>query len=236
MSTAFQHAGLSRLATILLASSPAAAGQESGAQLRQAAVRLLADAAGVAHTMSRAPGLAALIGSARGVYIVPACDHAGPAVGAGSGSGVLVLRRRDGHWGNPAFYTTGGISIGLQAGGEAGPFALLLMNQKAVDHVRKRNNFSLRADAGLTVVNYARMAQGTTGGDVVAWSGAKGLFGNAATIAVDDIRYNQRLTQAHYGKPVNALDALDGSPQDPQAEPLRTALGERAEAVSAPDR
>lgn len=232
MSTAFMHAGLAGLAAILLASSQAAAGQERGAQRRQAAVHRLADAAGVAHTMSRAPGLAALIGSARGVYIVPACDHAGPALGAGSGSGVLVLRREDGHWGNPAFYTHGATGIARQRCGEAGPVVLLFMNQKAVDHVRQRNHFSLGAGTGLTVVNYARLVPERTAGDVVAWSGTTGLSGDAPAIAIKDIRYDRQLTQAYYDKPVSALQALDGSPQDPQAEQLRTALGERAEAIS----
>jgi lipid-binding SYLF domain-containing protein len=68
------------------------------------------------------------------------------------------------------------------------------------------------------------MARGTTTGDVVAWSGSKGLFGNAATVAVNDIRYNQRLTEAYYGKPVTALQAIDSTEPNPQADPLRRVL------------
>ncbi|BDT59581.1 lipoprotein [Massilia varians] len=198
---------------------------ETGAQRKETAARRVADAAGVARTMAATPAIAALLGRARGVYIVPTYGRAALGLGAEGGSGVLMTRHADGRWGNPVFYTIGGISLGLQAGAEGGPFALLLMNQKAVDHFRKRNNFSLNADAGLTVINYARMAQGTTAGDVVVWSGSKGLFGNAATIAIDGIRYNQRLTHAYYGKPITALEAMDGGTPEPQSEPLRTALG-----------
>lgn len=57
-----------------------------------------------------------------------------------------------------------------------------------------------------------------------AWSGGKGLFGNAATIGVNDIRYNERLTEAFYGKPLTALQAVDSTPAHPKAEPLRKML------------
>ncbi|MCD2516202.1 lipid-binding SYLF domain-containing protein [Massilia sp. G4R7] len=204
-----------------------AAGQDgtTEAQRKDAAGRRLDDAAAVVRTMSATPALAELLRMARGVYIVPLYGRAALGVGAAGGSGVLLTRHADSHWGNPAFFTIGGLSVGLQAGVESGPIALLLMNQKAVEHFRKRNNFSLSADAGLTVVNFARMKQGSTAGDVVAWSGAKGLFGNAATVALNDIRYNERLTHAHYGKPVTAQQAIDSSAPDPRAEALRAALG-----------
>lgn len=241
MSTEYLRSALAGAAALaLLAASPSAPAQESRAgqaasatapaddteaQRKEAAARRVADAAAVVRTMNATPRLAELLARARGVYIVPTYGRAALGIGAEGGSGVLVTRRPDGQWGNPVFYTIGGISLGLQAGAEGGPIALILMNQKAVDHFRKRNNFSLSADAGLTVINYARMAQGTTAGDVVAWSGGKGLFGNAATISIDGIRFNQRLTHAYYGKPVMAPEAIDNATPDPQSEALRTALG-----------
>jgi lipid-binding SYLF domain-containing protein len=166
-----------------------------------------------------------LLARARGVYILPTYARAALAVGASGGAGVLMVRRADGSWGNPVFFNVGGLSIGLQAGAEGGPLALVLLNQKAVDSFRNKNNFSLNADAGLTVINFARMAQGSTSGDVVAWSGTKGLFGNAATVAINDIRYNQRVTEAYYGKPLTALQAIDSAEPNPQADPLRKVLG-----------
>jgi lipid-binding SYLF domain-containing protein len=104
----------------------------------------------------------------------------------------------------------------------------VLLNQKAVDSFRNRNNFSLSADAGLTVVNFARMARGSTAGDVVAWSGSKGLFGNAATVGINDVRYNQRLTEAYYGKSMTALQAIDNTETNAQADALRKVLGSPA--------
>lgn len=215
------------------ASGAAASGQAgpsagSASQRQQAAYKRVSDAVGVVHAMAGESGMTELLGRARGVYIVPSYGRAALGVGAAGGSGVLMARRTDGSWGNPAFYTIGALSIGLQAGAEGGPIALLLMNQKALDHFRNKNNFSLSADAGITVVNFARMARGSLAGDVIAWSGNKGLFGNVATIAVNDIRFNPRLTEAYYGKATTALEALDSVQANPQAEALRKALGSSA--------
>lgn len=212
--------------------SAAAAGQaahgtdnDAATRRQQAAVKHVSDAVGVVHTMSNETGMPALLGRARGVFIVPTYGRAALGVGGAGGAGVLMVRQAGGAWGNPVFFDTGGLSIGLQAGVEGGPIALVLLNQKAVDSFRNRNNFSLSADAGLTVVNFARMAQGSTAGDVVAWSGSKGLFGNAATVGINDVRYNRRLTEAYYGKPMTALQAIDSKESNAQADALRKVLG-----------
>lgn len=205
---------------------------EFRARNAEAAQRRLAGAARVARTMSSIPPIADLIGQARGVYIVPVYGRAALGVGAAGGSGVLIVRHADGRWGNPAFFTMGGIGLGLQAGAEGGPISLLLMNQKAVDSFRERDNFALGADAGLTVANYSRMAAGSTAGDVVAWSGSKGLFGNAATLSINDIRYSQELMQAHYGKPIPVQQVIGRTTPDPRADALRRALGEHGQAAA----
>lgn len=213
--------------TATAASGKAAHGADSDTATRrqQTAVKHVSDAVGVVHAMSAEAGMPALLGRSRGVFIVPTYGRAALGVGGAGGAGVLMVRHADGTWGNPAFFDIGGLSIGLQAGAEGGPLALLLLDQKAVNSFRNRNNFSLSADAGLTVVNFARMAQGSTAGDVVAWSGSKGLFGNAVTVGVNDVRYNRRLTEAYYGKPTTALQAIDSTEINTQADALRKVLG-----------
>lgn len=205
--------------------APSGTDSDTATRRQQTATKHVSDAVGVVHTMSTETAMPALLGRARGVFIVPTYGRAAFGVGGAGGAGVLMVRRTDGTWGNPAFFDIGALSIGLQAGAEGGPIALLLLNQKAVDSFRNRNNFSLSADAGLTIVNFARMAQGSTAGDVVAWSGSKGLFGNAATVGINDVRYNQRLTEAYYGKPMTALQALDSTESKAQADALRKVLG-----------
>lgn len=228
-----KHALLGLAALLMLACAvPAAtaqgtsgnAGSGSPGRAQQAAVKHVSDAVGVAQRIGQDPGMAALLGRAQGIFIIPTYGRAALGVGGAGGAGVLLARRPGGSWGNPAFFDTGGLSIGLQAGVEAGPLVLLLMNEKAVERFRSKNNFSLNADAGITVVNFARMAQGSTAGDVVAWSGAKGLFGNAVTIGINDVRFNARLTDAYYGRATTAQQAIDASEIDAQADALRKVL------------
>lgn len=201
------------------------AASDTATRRQQAAIKRIGDAVTVVTAMDREAGMPDLLAKARGVYLVPTYGRAALGIGGEGGSGVLMVRRSDGSWNNPAFFNIGGISVGIQAGVEGGPFALLLMNQKAVDNFRNRNNFSLSADAGITVVNFTRLAQGTVTGDVVAWSGSKGLFGNAATLAINDIRFNQRLNEAYYGKMMTALQTIDSTEPNTQADALRKVLG-----------
>jgi lipid-binding SYLF domain-containing protein len=183
------------------------------------------DAADVVRRMQSDAGLSNLLQQAKGLYVVPTYGRAALGLGAAGGAGVFLAKRSDGTWSNPAFFNIGGVSIGLQAGAEGGPVAIILMNDKAVNSFKQKNNFNLSADAGLTVVNWNRQASGTAGnGDVVVWSGAKGLFGNVATLALNDIRFNQKATQSYYGKPTNVQDVIAGRASNPHAEALKQAL------------
>jgi lipid-binding SYLF domain-containing protein len=189
------------------------------------AIKHVDDAAAVVRRMQADPAVNALLQQAKGLYVVPTYGRAALGLGAAGGAGVFLAKRPDGTWSNPAFFNIGGVSIGLQAGAEGGPVAIILMNDKAVNSFKQKNNFNLSADAGLTVVNWNRQATGTAGnGDVVVWSGAKGLFGNVATLELNDIRFNQKATQAFYGKSVNARDVIEGRASNPHADTLKQAL------------
>ncbi len=199
-------------------------GAESGA------AKHVQDAIAVVRRIEGDATMQRVLQDAHGVFIVPTYGRAALGVGGQGGAGVLLVKQAGGTWSDPAFYNIGGISIGAQAGAEGGPIAFVLKNEKAVQRFTDKNNFSLSADAGLTVINWAKIAQGSTGeGDVVAWSGTKGLFGNVATLGVNDIRFNQKLTQSYYGKTASAADVIGGKVSNPAADNLKQAL---AEAVS----
>ena len=55
------------------------------------------------------------------------------------------------------------------------------------------------------------------------------MFGNVATLGVNDIRFNSRLTQSYYGKMASADDVMSGKVKNPESDSLKQAL---AEAVS----
>jgi lipid-binding SYLF domain-containing protein len=183
------------------------------------------DAATVAGRMLCEPRVRELLQPAKGIFIVPAYGRAALGLGASVGAGLLVIRRADGAWSDPAFYNIGSLSAGAQIGAESGAIALVLMNERAVNKFMQKNSFALSAAAGLTIVNWSKLAQGAIGdGDVVAWAGTSGLYGSVVALGVSDIRYNRRLTDAYYHRSVLVADVLAGKYPNPQADTLKHAL------------
>lgn len=199
-----------------------------------AAQKHVNDAVQVVVHMEGTPDMAELLQQARGVFIVPTYGRAAIGVGGEGGSGVLLAKLEYGSWSDPVFYNIAGLDVGLQAGGETGPMALILNNQKAVDRFMKTDNFSLKADTGITVVDWAKRGERTGGaGDVIVWSQEKGLFGNVASVGVEDIKFNRNLTRAYYERNVTPKEIITAQGTSPQAEPLRQALAHAAPSSSA---
>jgi lipid-binding SYLF domain-containing protein len=200
----------------------------------QAAIKHVNDAVGVVKRMLQEPRMRELLQQAKGVFIVPTYGRAALGVGASGGAGVLLMKRADGSWSDPVFYNIGGISAGAQVGAESGAIALVLNNEKAVNKFMQKNAFALNAESGITIVNFSKIAQGSVGdGDVVAWSGTKGLYGNLVAVGVSDIRFNQTLANAFYHQPVTPADVLAGrAPAKPAAAELKQALASAPEAAA----
>jgi len=189
------------------------------------AMKHVNDAVAVVRRMEAEPKMDNLLQQAKGILIVPTFARAALGIGGSGGAGVLLVKRDDGKWSDPAFYNIGGINVGAQLGAESGPIAMVLNNDKAVNSFLQKNNFSLSADAGLTVVNWTKVAQGSAGtGDVVAWAGTKGLFGNVVAIGLNDIHFNQNVTNAYYHQTVAARDITSGKVKTMQADALKQAL------------
>jgi lipid-binding SYLF domain-containing protein len=193
----------------------------------------LQKSAKVIQQMDADPGMKKLLKQAKGVYIVPDYGRAALGVGARGGAGVLFVKQGS-KWGNPAFYNMGGVSVGAQAGVEAGAIALVLNSQKALNSFKKDNNFSLNAEAGLTIVNWSAKAQGSAGkGDVVVWSDTEGAFGDLA-VSVTDINFDEKETGAFYGtKTASAADVISGKMKAPRSPALQDALAALSGSTSA---
>jgi lipid-binding SYLF domain-containing protein len=191
----------------------------------ETAMKHVNDAVAVTQRMLHEPRMKELLQQAKGVFIVPTYGRAALGVGASGGAGVLLIKRADGAWSDPAFYNIGGISAGAQIGAETGAITLVLNNEKAVNKFMQKNAFAMSAAAGLTIINWSKIAQGSLGdGDVVAWAGTKGLYGSLVSVGVSDIRYNQKLTNAYYRQTVSVADALAGKHPNPQADALKQTL------------
>jgi lipid-binding SYLF domain-containing protein len=189
------------------------------------AMKHVSNSVSVVRKMESEAGMSDLLQKAKGVFIMPAYGRVAVGVGGSGGSGVLLVKREDSSWSDPIFYHVGGISFGAQVGAEGGPIAMVLNNDKAVESFMQKNDFSLSADAGLTVINWNATAQGSVGiGDVVAWSGTKGLFGNVASIGLNSIRFSKNETEAYYHQSVLARDVVNGIVSNPQSNVLKERL------------
>ena len=77
------------------------------------------------------------------VIVLPDVKKFGFGIGGSGERGPMVCRQGknfSGKWSAPAMYTIGGASFGLQVGGSSTDFVLLIMSQKGVDAVLKRQN------------------------------------------------------------------------------------------------
>ncbi|WP_242096255.1 MULTISPECIES: lipid-binding SYLF domain-containing protein [unclassified Sphingomonas] len=186
--------------------------------------KLVDKAASVVVEMERDRKIAPLIGRAVGLYVIPEYGRAGFIIGGKGGAGVVVTRNRTGGWSSPAFFNTGGLSIGAQIGAAGGAIVYLLMDRKAVDAFRSPRKFALDAGAGVSVINYSDAAQGSTfKGDAVLWTNIKGAYAGA-TVGATGVDYDQGRVKEYYGRPVNVNALLDGRVTAPGARALTRVL------------
>ena len=189
-----------------------------------AAQHLVNQSVPVVRQIKQQPHFDALLKQAKGVFIMPTHVKGALGIGGAGGQGVLLARGANGGWSDPAFLTLGSISLGAQAGGKAGPTVMLLMTDKALNDFTQANNFSLNANAGLTIVDYSAQGQAPVGkGDVIIWSNDKGAFAGA-DVSATDITVNKGEDKAFYGRSVSATQILHGQVTSPKAAKLRTAL------------
>jgi lipid-binding SYLF domain-containing protein len=216
--------------SLLLAASVAAAGVQAATTAQSTRQYGAVEAQGfvdksvqVIDKMQSNPRTAALLRRARGVLIVPNYLKAALIVGGQGGVGVL-MGRHAGRWSGPAFFTISGLSVGFQAGGDAGAVAYVLMTDRAVrDLENRKSTFRLGADAGLTVAKFSGLATTGPTPDVIVWTATEGLFGGVAFDGTD-VATNYRLDQVYYQQPVSVSAILDNSVHNPRAKPLQLAL------------
>lgn len=185
----------------------------------------IATAIAVAHRMERNQHLRGLMSRADGIFILTSFGRAAYGLGMRGGRGVLLVHSGDGAWRNPAFYDFAGLSIGIQAGISGGHAAFLLMNRRAVDHFRDKNNFALNAETGLSIVNYSSTAQRSMGaGDAVFWTDTAGAY-VGADVSITDVRWDAAQTRSFYGDPYVTEESLMRGWYDSAAgDALRAAL------------
>ena len=144
---------------------------------------------------------------AKGLLIVPSMLKAGFWIGGSGGSGVLIVKdAKTGQWSQPAFYTLGSVSFGLQFGGEAAEVIMMVRTQKAVDKLLT-SSFKLGGDTSIAVGPVGAGAKSNVVADIFSFSRSKGAF---AGIALDGavISTRDKWNNAYYGKAVTPVDIL----------------------------
>ncbi len=143
---------------------------------------------------------------AKGVLIYPQVLKAGFFLGGSGGTGVLLVRGSNNDWSQPAFYTVGSVSFGVQFGGQESAVVILINSQKAVDGLMA-NSVKLGGDVSAAVgpVGVGQAANVTA--DFVSYAKAKGAFmGMSVEGSVLDVRAT--LNHAYYGKDVTPIDIV----------------------------
>ena len=125
------------------------------------------------------PSLVDLATRAKAIIIVPNLIRAAFFFGGRGGNGVMLVRAADGKWSNPAFYTLGGISWGLQFGGQSSELVIVVMTDRGLTSIMDREA-TLGADAGLAVGELGKGVNAATGmgykSDMYAFARSEGLF------------------------------------------------------------
>jgi len=163
--------------------------------------------------------------SAKAVLVYPSLIKGGFIFGAEGGNGVL-MKNNNGMWSDPAFYTMGSASFGLQAGLEQTEVVMLIMSDKALDALT-RAEFKFGAGAGLTLVSLSAGAEAATppnlSGDIIIWTSGKGLYGGL-TLNGSVVKARDEWNTAFYGKPVQLSDILNNRVRAPVPNPIRQQL------------
>src|SRR6185295_5305755 len=146
-----------------------------------------------------------LLDRAECVVVFPSVKKVAVGVGGSYGRGAIVCRggeRFEGAWGTPAMFALEGGSIGLQLGGQATDFVLLVMNDRGATSVLG-SKVKLGADASAAAGPKGRTAGASTdivmNAEMLTYSRARGLFAGVS-LEGSTLRSDDDANKLVYGK------------------------------------
>lgn len=145
---------------------------------------------------------------AKGFLIIPDLLQGAWFIGGSGGRGVLVVKNKTtGDWSQPAFYTIGSLSFGIQFGGEKSEIIMMVFTQKGLDRLYS-SSFKFGGDATIAVGPVGGGAKADVMTDFVSFVRSKGAF---AGISMEGaiVKVNQDWNQAYYGKSVSPLGIVE---------------------------
>lgn len=154
-----------------------------------------------------------LIDKAYCVIVYPSVLKGAFFVGGSYGRGAMTCRtgeRFNGPWSAPAMMALEGGSFGLQIGGQATDFVLLVMNEHGARAILK-NKVKLGADASAAAGPKGRNAEASTDvtlrAEILSYSRARGLFAGIS-LAGSTVRPDNSASRKVYNKEITAEDII----------------------------
>ncbi len=143
------------------------------------------------------------------VVVLPSVLKAAFIVGASYGRGVMTCRSGpnfEGPWGPPTMMALEGGSVGLQIGGEATDFVLLLMSDRSAKGILT-SKVKIGGDASAAAGPVGRTASAATDvtmrAEILSYSRARGAFAGVS-LEGSTLRPDNDANKKLYGKEVNA--------------------------------
>ncbi len=143
-----------------------------------------------------------LLKDAQGLAIIPGVVKAAYVVGGEYGKGIILVRKADGRWSDPAFIKLTSGSVGWQIGVQKADILLVFKTREKVADIAK-GQFTLGANASVAAGPVGRTAQASTDtelkAEIYSYSRTKGLFAglalSGASLSIDaaaDVRFYGR--------------------------------------------
>lgn len=164
-----------------------------------------------------------LLDKADCVAVFPSVLKAAFIVGASYGRGAMTCRSGDdfrGPWGAPTMMAIEGGSFGLQIGGQATDFVLLVMNERGANAIltsKVKIGGDASASAGPVGRNAAASTDVTLRAEILTYSRSRGLFAGIS-LEGSTLRPDNDANERLYGKRIDAKEvALHGAVPVPAA-------------------
>jgi lipid-binding SYLF domain-containing protein len=145
---------------------------------------------------------------AKGFLIIPELLKGGFWIGGSGGRGVLVVKdKTTGDWSQPAFYTIGSLSFGIQFGGEKSEIIMIVFTQKGLDRLYS-SSFKFGGDASIAVGPVGGGAKADVMTDFVSFVRSKGAFAGVSMEGAI-VKANYDWNQAYYGEKVSPVGIIE---------------------------
>jgi lipid-binding SYLF domain-containing protein len=167
-----------------------------------------------------------LLAKARAVAIFPRLLKVSLLFGGEGGNGVVLVKRADGSWNGPAFYSLAAPSVGLQVGVRATTVMLFIMNDLTVERMLQ-SSLTLGASTSATLGQVGERDLTETElltKDILELAESGGAF---AGVSYEGylITARQKHNEAYYGSGANPRGILlDTTYARSEADVLRNAL------------